>query len=115
MDCKKETMIVKKRIGKDLRFTAEITTNNERLPLEGRDISVEITAANGSFRYRPEFTVDGSTLFVEFPGTQQKVIGIHELTVWENLGKSGQTVVDRYGIVELVKKSYQENECICQQ
>lgn len=102
------TIPERKRIGKTLMFTLEVTTNGEYISLDGRNITVEITAEK--FRYHPRITTDGTTLFFEFPGKDQKVIGIHTATIWENYGEERQTVVDRWGIVELVKYSWQEDE-----
>lgn len=100
--------VVKKRIGKDLRFTFEVLTNGEPITLDGRKISIEITAANGTFKMYPSFEHEDNVVTFDFLGIQQKFLGVHTMTVWENFGEVGQTAVDRYGIVELVRYTWEE-------
>lgn len=99
--------IVKKRIGKDLAFKWAITTNGESLPLEGRDLKLELRDRNDVKQELP-FEVDNDCIMFCFRGRQQKTLGKYIFTLWENYGKNGQTAVDNIAL-ELVQYSWQEN------
>lgn len=97
------------RIGKDIRIRWEITTDGAAIPLEGRDLLVEIKSPFRVVRNIP-FSVDGNTLILTYYGTEQKWVGKYSVTLWENKGKQGQNVVDTVNAFELVKTSPEEDD-----
>ena len=95
------------RIGKDIRVRWRILTNGEALPLEGRDLRLEMVNRFG--RTERSFSMEDDNVVVfTFPGTAQRYLGEHTFTLWENRGKPGQTVVDSCDGVELVKSTCME-------
>lgn len=97
-------MAKKIRIGKDILTSIRVKTNGSDVALAGRDISVEIINARG-FRH-PVNNVsisDTNLLSFTFYGKDQPKTDFYNIVVWENRGKTGQTVVDTYNdYVELV-------------
>lgn len=99
------------RIGKDIRIRWEITTDGAAVPLEGRDLLVEIKTPFRVVSNIP-FSVDGNTLILTYYGTEQKWVGEYSITLWENKGKKGQNVVDTVNAFELVKTSPEEDDFV---
>ena len=97
------------RIGKDICIRWEITTDGAAIPLEGRNLIVEIKSPFRVVRNIP-FRVDGNTIIMTYYGTEQKWVGEYSVTLWENKGKQGQNVVDAINAFELVKTSPEEND-----
>ena len=97
------------RIGKDISIRWEITTDGAAIPLEGRDLLVEIKSPFRVVRNIP-FRVDGNTIILTYYGKEQKWVGEYSVTLWENKGKQGQNVVDAIKAFELVKTSPEEND-----
>lgn len=97
------------RIGKDIRIKWEITTDGAAIPLEGRDLNVEIKSPFRVVRNIP-FRVDGNTIIMTYYGKEQEWVGEYSVTLWENKGKQGQNVVDAIKAFELVKTSPEEND-----
>ena len=97
------------RIGKDICIKWEITTDGAAIPLEGRDLLVEIKSPFRVVRNIP-FRVDGNTIIMTYYGKEQKWVGEYSVTLWENKGKQGQNVVDAIKAFELVKTSPEEND-----
>lgn len=98
------------RKGKDIAIRWAILTNGSAEPLEGRDLRVELKDPIGHVSIM-DATVDGSTLLMWFRGTEQTRYGVHRLTLWENYGKTGQTVVDNCNAFALVKCTDEEGDC----
>ena len=99
------------RIGKDISLRWEITTDGAAIPLEGRDLTVEIKSPFIVVRNIP-FRVDGNTIIMTYYGKDQKTIGKHSLTLWANKGKPGQNVVDTVNAFELVRTSPEEDDFV---
>lgn len=99
------------RIGKDISMRWEITTDGAAIPLEGRDLTVEIKSPIGIVSNIP-FRVDGNTLIMTYYGTEQKRVGEYSVTLWENKGKTGQNVVDVIRAFELVRTSQEEDDFV---
>lgn len=97
------------RIGKDICIKWEITTDGAAIPLEGRDLSVEIKSPFRVVRNIP-FRVDGNTIIMTYYGKGQEWVGEYSVTLWENKGKQGQNVVDAIKAFELVKTSPEEDD-----
>lgn len=95
------------RIGKDIRVSWRILTNGAEVPLEGRDLRLEIVDFYD--RMEHEFRIEGGNKVVfVFAGPEQRHLGKHTFTLWENWGKDGQTVVDSCSGVELVPTTCRE-------
>ena len=96
-----------RRIGKDIRVRWRILTNGEALPLEGRDLRLEVVTRFG--RTEREFSIeDGNVVVFTLPGRVQLYLGEYTFTLWENWGKAGQTAVDSCGGIELVPTTCME-------
>lgn len=91
----------KYRIGTDIEIHWPITTNGRELSLEGRDLKLVLTTPLRQ-KVFVNFVVDDNVIVIIFPGTEQKIIGSYNLTLWENFGKQHQTVVDKCEAFELV-------------
>ena len=81
------------RIGKDIRLQWTITTDGAAVPLEGRDLTLEMKSPIGKVIILP-YRLDGNVLTITYYGYEQTVVGEYSLTLWENKGKPGQNVVD---------------------
>lgn len=99
------------RIGKDISMRWEITTDGVAIPLEGRDLTIEIKSPAGIGNNIP-YRVDGNILIMTFYGYEQKRTGEYSITLWENKGKIGQNVVDVVRAFELVRTSQEENDFV---
>ena len=99
------------RIGKDISLRWEITTDGEAMPLEGRDLTVELKSPIGKVINMP-FRVDGNVLIMTYYGYEQKYYGEYSITLWENRGKPGQNVVDAISAFKLVRTSQEEDDFI---
>lgn len=86
-----------------------ILTGGEPEPLAGRDLTLEISSGN-RVRTTLSFVADGNVAAFVFEGSEQRYVGPYAVTMWENLGKEGQTVVDRCDAFCLVARSCEEAE-----
>ena len=99
------------RIGKDISIRWEITTDGAAVPLEGRDLTLEMKSPIGKVIILP-YRVDGNVLSMTYYGYEQTVVGEYSLTLWENKGKPGQNVVDAIRAFKLVRTSPEEADFI---
>lgn len=83
-------------------------TNKEAEPLEGRDLTFEIVNKFGRAVF--PFVSEGNVLSATFPGTEQKQLGDYWVTLWENKGKPGQTLVDSCCGFTLVSDTAMEDD-----
>ena len=97
------------RIGKDISLRWAILTDGAAIPLEGRDLLVEIKSPYSVVSSIP-FRVDGNVLIMTYYGYKQKYVGEYSLTLWENKGKPGQNVVDAIRAFKLVRTSPEEED-----
>lgn len=97
------------RIGKDIIVQWAILTNNEPISLEGRDLKLILTTPLNK-KITLEFTVSGNIITSKYKGVDQKILGIYNLTLWENYGKDNQSVLDYCSAFTLVPYSCMENE-----
>lgn len=95
------------RIGKTLKIRWSILSGGTPEPLTGRDLTLEISSGN-RVRATLPFIADGNVAEAVFQGTDQRYVGPYTVTMWENLGKEGQTVVDRCDAFCLVSRSCEE-------
>ena len=95
------------RIGKDIRVRWRILTNGADAPLEDRDLRLEIVDFYD--RRAHDFRIEGGNKVVfVYAGSEQRHLGRHTFTLWENRGKEGQTVVDSCDGIELVPTTCRE-------
>ena len=99
------------RIGKDISLRWEITTDGVSMPLEGRDLTVELKSPIGKVIQMP-FRLDGNVLIMTYYGYEQTSYGDYSITLWENRGKPGQNVVDAISAFKLVRTSQEEEDFI---
>lgn len=91
----------KYRIGTDLEIRWPILTNGKETTLEGRDLKLVLTTPLRQ-KISVDFSVDNNVVVLIYPGCEQKIVGIYNLTLWENFGHERQTVVDKCSAFELV-------------
>ena len=99
------------RIGKDISLRWAITTDGAAVPLEGRDLTLEMKSPIGKVIILP-YRVDGNVITITYYGYEQTVVGEYSLTLWENKGKQGQNVVDAIRAFKLVRTSPEEVDFI---
>lgn len=99
------------RIGKDISLRWAITTDGAAIPLEGRDLTLEMKSPIGKVIILP-FRIEGNVLTITYYGYEQTVVGEYSLTLWENKGKQGQNVVDAIRAFKLVRTSPEEADFI---
>ena len=97
------------RIGKDISLRWAITTDGAAVPLEGRDLTLEMKSPIGKVIILP-YRVDGNVITITYYGYEQTVVGEYSLTLWENKGKPGQNVVDAIRAFKLVRTSPEEED-----
>lgn len=97
------------RIGKDLLVRWPIITNGEPASLEGRDIRLELVPPSCERVVIP-YTIAGNIVVVRISPELQHSIGRYSLTLWENYGEEGQTVVDSCCAFVLVSNSSAESD-----
>lgn len=94
------------RIGKDIALSWTILTNGEEESLEGRDLTLVLS--DRFSRRRLDFEAEGCVLRFTVRGAEQKTLGEYGLTLWENRGRDGQTVVDSRPAFVLVGNTAEE-------
>lgn len=100
--------VKKIRIGKTINCKWAITTNDEVVPLTGRDLTVLLRDPEGNF-IQVQFDIERDNIIsFTFQGTAQKKLGQYSLSLFENRGKPNQTVVDMDAFI-LVASTSQEN------
>lgn len=87
---------------KDITAILKVKTNKEEVSLVGRDIAVHLIDPKGCAIVMPFEIVDDIKVEFTFWGTMHKILGTYAIVVWENLGKKGQTAVDKLNAFQLV-------------
>lgn len=102
---------IRKRVGKDLRITWELTVNGGANPLSEEDITIQIIDPWGNVSFPHMYlSDDGKSVNFDMLGTEYTVIGSYTFVAWRNYGKEGQAVVDEFEALTLVRHSYEETE-----
>lgn len=96
------------RIGKDFALEWPILTNGKPEPLEGRDLMLKLNTPTRKSVEIP-FGTKESSILARISPDMQVSLGIYSLTLWENYGKDGQTVVDSCDGFQLVDHTCKEN------
>lgn len=99
---------MKIRIGKDLNIRWSILTNNEPTPLEGRNLNLLLQDPSRQQRAL-SFTTEGNTIISYIPAAELTRLGDYILTLKENEGEEGQTVVDAKPAFTLVEYTTEES------
>ena len=81
------------RIGKDIAVRWPILTNGAPEPLAGRDLTLFIRSQYQVAK-QLDFSTEENVVVFTLAGTGQQTLGTYSLTLWENYGKAGQSVVD---------------------
>ena len=97
------------RIGKDLKIRWPILTNGDAVPLEGRNLKLVLRTPTAN-ELPVAFITSGNVAEFTFRGAEQTRVGRYSLTMWENYGKDGQTVVDYCDAFTLVARSCEESD-----
>lgn len=102
---------IRKRVGKDLRITWELTVNGGANPLSEEDITIQIIDPWGNISFPHMYlSDDGKSVNFDMLGTEYTVIGSYTFVAWRNYGREGQAVVDEFEALTLVRHSYEETE-----
>lgn len=97
------------RRGKDIDITWAILTDGEPVDLSKRDLKLVLRTPLRT-NIALDFAISGNMIIATYPGVDQKLIGIYQLTLWENYDKPRQTVVDKCRAFELVLTTCHEDE-----
>lgn len=96
------------RIGKDLQVKWTILTNGKSEDLSGRDLTLFLFDPLKYSRQIP-FEVSANVISFTVRGTEQRRSGVYSLSLWENYGGIGQSVVDCCEAFQLVPVTCQES------
>lgn len=96
------------RIGKDLQVKWTILTNGKSEDLSGRDLTLFLFDPLKYSRQVP-FEVSANVISFTVHGTEQRRSGVYSLSLWENYGGIGQSVVDCCEAFQLVPVTCQES------
>ena len=81
------------RIGKDITNRLHVLTNGKDEPLNDRELSLQLVDPHGCKKF-VDFSIEDGLIIFTYYGIKQKILGQYGLSLWENYGKHGQTVVD---------------------
>lgn len=104
-------MVMKIRLGKDIRCKWSITTNGEAKSLSGRDLTLIIKDSSRR-QTQLQFTIVDNTISFVFHGIDQRKVGDYILTLYENKGKEAQSAVDLVPAFTLVEYSTEEDDSV---
>ena len=79
---------------KDIVLRWKILTQGAELPLEGRDLQLEVIMPGGVSHRIPCPEREGCSIVQRLSGRDLTRCGLYSLTLWENYGLAGQTAVD---------------------
>lgn len=99
---------MKIRRGKDITIRLSVLTNGKEESLHGRNLILQLVTPLKNI-LKIDFTVEDNVVVANFLGSEQKHLGHYDLTLWENIGEKGQTVMDICDAFELVAKTCQED------
>lgn len=96
------------RIGKDIQVKWTILTNGKSEDLSGRDLTLFLF---DPLKYSRQISFEVSANVISFTvrGTEQRRSGVYSLSLWENFGGIGQSVVDCCEAFQLVPVTCQES------
>lgn len=99
------------RIGKDIQIRWKIFTNGEAVSLRDRNLKLVL---HHSLLPEQELSISidpeiDNRLITTFRGVDQKMTGNYRLTLWENFGGNGQSVLDYCNAFTLVSTTCEED------
>lgn len=100
---------MKIRIGKDICLRWTILTNGEETSLDGRNLKLYLSDYTRR-RVEVPFESYGNTAIITLRASQLKRLGEYVLTLVENEGQEGQTIVDAKPAFTLVEYSTEEDD-----
>lgn len=100
---------MKIRIGKDICLRWTILTNGEETALAGRDLKLYLSDYTRR-RVEVPFESSGNTAIITLRAAQLQRLGEYVLTLVENEGQEGQTIVDAKPAFTLVEYSTEEDD-----
>lgn len=100
---------MKIRIGKDICLRWTILTNGEETSLDGRNLKLYLSDYTRR-RVEVPFESYGNTAIITLRASQLKRLGEYVLTLVENEGQDGQTIVDAKPAFTLVEYSTEEDD-----
>ena len=101
---------MKIRIGKDICLRWTILTNGEETALDGRNLKLYLSDYTRR-RVEVPFESSGNTAIITLRASQMQRLGEYVLTLVENEGQEGQTIVDAKPAFTLVEYSTEEDDC----
>lgn len=100
---------MKIRIGKDICLRWTILTNGEETALAGRNLKLYLSDYTRR-RVEVPFESSGNTAIITLRAAQMQRLGEYVLTLVENEGQEGQTIVDAKPAFTLVEYSTEEDD-----
>lgn len=100
---------MKIRIGKDICLRWTILTNGEETALDGRNLKLYLSDYTRR-RVEVPFESSGNTAIITLRAAKLQRLGEYVLTLVENEGKEGQTIVDAKPAFTLVEYSTEEDD-----
>lgn len=100
---------MKIRIGKDICLRWTILTNGEETSLDGRNLKLYLSDYTRR-RVEVPFESYGNTAIITLRASQMQRLGEYVLTLVENEGQEGQTIVDAKPAFTLVEYSTEEDD-----
>lgn len=100
---------MKIRIGKDICLRWTILTNGEETSLDGRNLKLYLSDYTRR-RVEVPFESSGNTAIITLRAAQLQRLGEYVLTLVENEGQEGQTIVDAKPAFTLVEYSTEEDD-----
>ncbi len=100
---------MKIRIGKDICLRWTILTNGEEKALDGRNLKLYLSDYTRR-RVEVPFESSGNTAIITLRASQLQRLGEYVLTLVENEGQEGQTIVDAKPAFTLVEYSTEEDD-----
>lgn len=100
---------MKIRIGKDICLRWAILTNGEETALEGRNLKLYLSDYTRR-RVEVPFESSGNTAIITLRASQLQRLGEYVMTLVENEGQEGQTIVDAKPAFTLVEYSTEEDD-----
>lgn len=100
---------MKIRIGKDICLRWTILTNGEETALDGRNLKLYLSDYTRR-RVEVPFESSGNTAIITLRASQLPRLGEYVLTLVENEGQEGQTIVDAKPAFTLVEYSTEEDD-----
>lgn len=96
------------RIGKDITAKWSVLTNGQATSLVDRDLTLELHTPTGS-TVQLDYEIDFNVITFTYHGIYHERTGRYTLTLWENRGMIGQSVVDKTDAFCLVNRSELES------